>query len=92
MRPLCYDLMQFWCELERVADRERVFAAALELVGLDKRQELERLRFAVAVTSAEEKALRSQAHDLKGWQERKELIEEARAAAGLPMRLRRRAS
>ena len=51
-KPAGYDLMQFWCELERVGDRERLFVSTLELVGMRRRRELERLRFAVAVVTA----------------------------------------
>jgi len=56
-RPAGYDLMQFWCELEREGDRGRLFASVLELVGVKWRNELERLRYAVVVRTVAEQLL-----------------------------------
>jgi len=91
-RPAGYDLMQFWCDLERVVDRDRVFESALELVGLARRLELERLRFAVAVASAACQVLDPPAgvRDPKAEERYRELIEEARVAARLQVRSSRR--
>lgn len=51
-RPAGYDLMQLWTALERGDDRERIFASALELVGVAHRAQLEALRYAVTVETA----------------------------------------
>lgn len=44
------DLMRYWATLDRTDDRERLFAAAAELVGDEL--ELTRLRYAIAVVTA----------------------------------------
>jgi Phosphotransferase enzyme family len=48
--PAGLDLMRYWATLERPDDRERLFAAAAELVGDEL--ELVRLRYAIAVVTA----------------------------------------
>jgi hypothetical protein len=51
--PAGLDLMRYWATLERPDDRERLFAASVELVG--EELELARLRYAVAVVTAADK-------------------------------------
>jgi hypothetical protein len=48
--PAGLDLMRYWATLERPDDRERLFAAAAELVGDEL--ELARMRYAIAVVTA----------------------------------------
>lgn len=48
-RPVGWDLLYLWTDLQRPEDRELVFGAALELVGRARHRQLERLRFAAAV-------------------------------------------
>jgi streptomycin 6-kinase len=48
-RPAGYDLLTLWAHLDAAADRDRLFAGAVELVGQARRAELLRLRYAVAV-------------------------------------------
>jgi hypothetical protein len=87
-RPAGYDLMQFWAELERGVDRERLFASTLELVGIRRRRELERLRFAVVITGLAERAPVPAAGAPDRAEERRlqTLVQEARAGADLPVR------
>ena len=51
--PAGLDLMRYWATLERPGDRERLFTAAVELVGDEL--ELARLRYAIAVVTAADK-------------------------------------
>jgi Phosphotransferase enzyme family len=48
-RPAGYDLMQLWSTLSAAEDRERLFAAAVALVGEPMRLHLRDLRYAVVV-------------------------------------------
>ncbi len=49
LSPSGLDLMQAWATLEHREDRERLFEAAVELLGAEQRGQLERLRYAVVV-------------------------------------------
>lgn len=48
-RPAGYDLMSLWASLEAEGDRDRVFDAAVDLVGAEFARDLVRLRHAVTV-------------------------------------------
>jgi hypothetical protein len=49
MRPVGYDLMQFWATLAEERDRSRLWDGAVELVGQEHERELADLRYALAV-------------------------------------------
>jgi len=51
-RPAGYDLMTLWAHLSDEGDRARLFEGAVDLVGPAHREELLRLRYAVAVLTA----------------------------------------
>jgi aminoglycoside phosphotransferase (APT) family kinase protein len=51
--PAGLDLMRYWATLECPGDRERLFTAAVDLVG--EELELARLRYALAVVTASDK-------------------------------------
>jgi hypothetical protein len=79
--PTGYDLMRYWATLDEPGERDRLYAAALELAG-DER-ELARLRYAVAVLTAADKLTHPQAlnRDAQGAAELLALLPELRAAA-----------
>jgi len=50
-RPRGYDLMKFWASLQSPADQDRVLEGTLDLVGRQNRDELLRLRYALALNT-----------------------------------------
>jgi phosphotransferase family enzyme len=81
--PAGLDLMRYWATLGRSGDRERLFAAAVELVG--EELELARLRYAVAVVTASDKLSHPRAlnRDPEGAAELLRLLPGLRRAARL---------
>lgn len=81
--PAGLDLMRYWATLDRPHDRERLFAAAAELVGDEL--ELARLRYAIAVRTAADKLAhpRSLNRDPAGAAALLPLLPELRRAAWL---------
>lgn len=79
--PAGYDLMRYWATLPDAAERERVYAGALELAGDEL--ELARLRYAVAVVTAADKVSHPQAlnRDEEGAASILAMLPELRAAA-----------
>lgn len=55
VRPVGWDLMQYWATAPDGDDRRGLFEAAVELAGRHRRAELEQLRYALAVATAANK-------------------------------------
>jgi Phosphotransferase enzyme family len=84
-RPAGYDLMQFWATLERAEDRERLFEAAVVVVGPTHRPALLRLRHALVVRTIAGKFAAPMAfdRDRRGAHDLLELLPGIREEAGL---------
>ena len=84
-RPAGYDLMQFWATLEEPDDRSRLFQAAVNSIGPDRRSELLRLRHALVVRTIAGKFAAPMAfdRDRAGAHDLLELLPAVRGEAGL---------
>jgi hypothetical protein len=84
-RPHGFDLMRLWTSLEDPEDRERLFEAAVDLVGERRRGELLELRYVLLVRAIADKLVPSADFnaDPAGGRLLLDLLPEVRTAAGV---------